>query len=538
MGGHQKLFERGKPYINEDLLNYSKKIGNHSFDALAGFTYQSTKSENLNSGTAVTFINDVYQDNNLAAATTKAQPGTGYSDFKLVSYLGRINYNYSGKYFATLTGRYDASSKFGENNKFAFFPSGSLAWRISEESFMKNIESISNLKIRASYGFSGNQAISPYQTLARLSNTSVIFNSQIFTGFQQSALANPGLKWETTGQFDLGIDLGMFKDRIQLTADYYNKETTDLLLNVTLPSSTGFGTVLQNVGAVQNRGYEAQLTTYNLTGAFKWTSVLTISHNKTKILDLGKDALGNPITYKEVGAGGNWFPMMTGNSMSQLYGYRVIGIYQSDAEAVANGEPGKKAGDYKFENKDGSGAVTGDDRSILTHLEPKFTFGFNNTFEFKNFDLSLLFVGSYGNDIVNEFRKYNITLNGKWATTKDAFNKRWQGPGTGNDFDKPSINSGSSIRDYANSLWVENGNYLRLRDITLGYTLSPHLLQSIKISSLRIYVSAQNYFTLTKYSGYDVEAAWSAATINGWDRGVYPSAKSLTGGLRVNFLIY
>jgi TonB-linked SusC/RagA family outer membrane protein len=530
-----KNYSNDATFINEDLLTYRKKIENHSFDVLAGITYQSSRSENLNSGSAITFINNVYQDNNLAAAATKAQPGTGYSNSKMVSYLGRINYDFSRKYFVTLTGRYDGSSKFGENNKFAFFPSGSLAWRLSEEQFMKSIEAISNLKIRASYGFSGSQAINPYQTLAQLSNTSVIFNSQIFTGFQQSALANPGLKWETTGQFDLGIDMGVLKDRIQLTADYYNKKTTNLLLNVTLPSSTGFGTVLENVGAVQNRGIEMQLTTNNLIGVFKWTSVLTISHNRTKILDLGKDALGNPITYKEIGAGGNWFPMITGNSMSQLYGYKVLGVYQTDAEAIANGEPGKKAGDYKFWDRDGNGIVDGNDRSILTHLEPKFTFGFNNTFEFKNFDLSLLFVGSYGNNIVNEFRKYNITMNGNWAPTQEAFDKRWKGPGTGNDFDKPSINSGSSIRDYANSLWVENGNYLRLRDITLGYTVSPHILQSIKISSVRIYVSAQNYFTLTKYSGYDVEAAWSYASINGWDRGVYPSNKSWTCGLRVNF---
>ncbi|MGV8094040.1 MAG: SusC/RagA family TonB-linked outer membrane protein [Mangrovibacterium sp.] len=534
-GRAYKNYSNELTFINEEMLTYKKSLDKHNIEALVGFTYLSYKTENLNSGAAVTFITDIFQNNNLSAAATKAQPSTGLLDYKLISYLGRLNYDYQGKYLLTLTGRYDGSSKFGKNNKFAFFPSGAVAWRVSQESFMKSIESVSNLKLRASYGFSGNQAISAYATLPRLSNNSVIFDNSIYTGFVQSTLANPGLKWETTGQLDLGIDMGILNDRIQLTADYYNKKTTDLLLNVNLPTSSGFSTVIQNVGAVRNRGYEVQLTTRNLVGDFKWTSVFTISHNRTELLDLGKDAQGNPITYKEVGTGGNWFPMILGNSMSQLYGYKVIGIYQSDDEAIANGEPGKKAGDYKFWNRDGNSTVDGDDRMVLTHLEPKFTFGFNNTFNYKNFDLSLLFVGSYGNDIVNEFRKYNITMNGKWTPTSEAFDKRWKGPGQGNDFDKPSINSGTTIRDYANSLWVENGNYIRLRDITLGYTFSPQILRLMHISSLRVYVSAQNFLTFTEYSGYDVEAAWSAASINGWDRGVYPSFKSLTAGLSMNF---
>lgn len=534
-GKAYKNYSNELTFINEEMLTYKKSFNKHNIEALGGFTYLSYKYENLNSGTASTFITDIFQNNNLSAATTKALPSTGLLDYNLISYLSRISYDFEGKYLLTLTGRYDGSSKFGKNNKFAFFPSGAIAWRVSQESFMKSIEAISNLKIRASYGFSGNQAISAYATLPRLSNNTVIFNNNMYTGFVQSTLANPGLKWETTGQLDLGIDIGILKDRIQLTADYYNKKTTDLLLNVNLPTSSGFSTVIQNVGSVRNRGYEVQLTTRNFVKEFKWNSVFTLSHNRTELLDLGKDAQGNPITYKEVGTGGNWFPMILGNSMSQFYGYKVLGVYQSDAEAIANGETGKKAGDYKFWDRDGNGTVDGTDRMVLTHLEPKFTFGFNNTFNYKNLDLSLLFVGSYGNDIVNEFRKYNITMNGNWTPTREAFNNRWKGSGLGNTFDKPSANSGSAIRDYANSLWVEKGNYIRLRDITFGYTFSSKILHKINISSLRIYASAQNFLTFTKYSGYDVEAAWSSASINGWDRGVYPSSKSLTAGLTMNF---
>lgn len=525
-------------FVNENTLSYTKKIGRHFLDAVGGITYQSSVYKSLNSGQAEGFISTIYQNNNIQAALVPGKPSTDYYSSKLVSYIGRANYNYMGKYFATFTGRYDGSSVFGENNKFAFFPSGALAWRISEEPFLKNISSVSNLKLRTSYGLSGNQAIQPYQTLASLNNVGIVFNNQLTTGYYPGALANNSLKWESTAQFDIGADLGLWNDRIQLTADYYNKKTSNLLLPVNLPGSSGFGqsSVLQNVGSVQNRGFEFQLATKNITGIFSWSSVLTVSHNATKVLSLGNDATGKPITYEEFGTGGNWFPLIVGQSMEQLYGYKVIGVYQSDAEAIKNGEPQKHAGDYKFQNFHPGSVVSADsDRVTLTHLEPKVTFGFNNTFSYRNFDLSFLIVGSYGNDIVNEFRKYNLTLNGLWTPTQQAYDNRWKGPGTSNTGDKPSAGSMQYTRDYANSLWKENGSYLRLRDITLGYTFSPQLLQAVKIASIRVYISAQNFVTITKYSGYDPEASWSSASINGWDRGVSPSMKSVTGGVKVNF---
>ncbi|MBD2702071.1 TonB-dependent receptor [Spirosoma sp. BT702] len=532
-GKASKGYSNTSTFVTEDYLTYSTIINKHTIDALGGFTYQSNQSENLNSGTGIGFITNDFTNNNISAATTPGLPSTGYSDSKLVSYLGRLNYNFGDKYYVTVTGRYDGSSRFSEDKKFAFFPSGAFAWRISEEPFMKQIPTISTLKLRTTYGFSGNQAIANYQTLARLTNTNVVFSNVNNIAYVQGSLAYNNLKWETTRQLDIGLDLGFLRDRIQLTLDYYDKKTEDLLLNVGLPTSSGFSTVLQNIGAVQNRGFEFQLTTVNTTGALRWNSVVTISHNNTKVLQLENDPQGNPVTYKEVGAGGNWFPIQVGQSINELYGYKVLGIYQTNDEAVKNGEPTKRAGDYKFWDRDGNGVVDGNDRSTLTHLTPKVTFGFNNNLTYKNFNLSLLFVGSLGNDIVNEFRKYNITLNGNWTPTKEAFNQRWTG--SGNGFDVPSSKSGSSIRDYANSLWVENGSYVKLRDITLGYTLPTTLLKSAKISSVNVYVSAQNYLTITKYTGYDPEVSWSAASVNGWDRGNYPSMKSITAGLKVDF---
>lgn len=542
-GQASRNYSNSATFVNENLLNYLKDLGRHHLDIVAGLTYQKSSAEGLNSGTVNSFPSDIFQNNNLGAttATITSLPsgyGTSYSDYKLISYLGRINYNYAGKYFATFTSRYDGSSKFGKNNKYAYFPSGALAWRISEEEFLKGNTTLSNLKLRASYGISGNQAISPYQTISSLSNVTLNFGNVANTGFVLSGLDNPDLKWETTSELDAGIDIGLLQNRIQITADWYSKKTDNLLLLVTPPPSSGFGSYYQNMGAVQNRGFEFQLETENITeGSLKWNSTLSFSHNKNKVLSLGVDALGNTLTYKEVGAGGNWFPMIVGQGMAELFGYKVTGIYQTDQQAIDNGEPQKHAGDYKFQNLQGAGhVIDGTDRITLSHLQPKFTYGFNNDLQYKNLSLSVLIVGSYGNDIVNEFRKYNITMNGNWTPTQQAYDNRWQGEGTSNLIDKPSSNSGSDIRDYANSLWVENGSYLRVRDITLAYTLPKKWLNSLKITDAKLFVSAQNFITITKYSGYDPEAAWSAnSLINGWDRGVYPSSKSITAGLKVNF---
>ena len=531
-----KDFSNPTTFINENVLEYQKSIGIHSINAIAGFTYQKSKSENLNSGSAVGFLSDIYEYNNIQSAVTKALPSSGFVDYSLISYLGRVNYGLKDSYMLTLTGRYDGSSRFGVNNKFAFFPSAAFAWTVSNEEFFKDVTAINNLKLRTSYGKSGNQAINSYQTLANMASTDVIFDNSINTAFVLSSLDNKNLKWESTSQFDVGFDMSLWGDRVNIVGDYYNKHTKDLLLNVTLPGSTGFSSVLQNIGEVQNRGFEFAINARPVVkGTFKWNTGLNITANRTKVLDMGGDAQGNPITFKEIGAGGNWFPTIVGQSMMQLYGYTVEGIYQSKQEAIDNGEPNKNAGDYRFKNWDGQGLVNdSEDRTVLSRLEPKFVFGFNNEFTYKNFDLSFLIVGSYGNDMVNEFRKYNISMNGNWNITKEAFENRYIGNGN-SKFDKPSANSGSAIRDYANSLWVENGSYLRLRDVTLGYTLYTDQLRNINVSTIRLYVSMQNYLTLTNYSGFDPEVSWSSASVNGWDRGNYPSFKSITAGLHVNF---
>lgn len=537
-GVGSKNYGSSTTFINDNILEYRKQFGDkHKLDALIGLTYQTSRNDGLNSGTGVGFASDTYETSNIQSAITKALPSSSFGDNRLLSYMARANYSYADKYLLTVSGRRDGSSRFGANNKYAFFPSAAVAWAVSQEDFLKDNPTLSLLKIRTSYGESGNQAIANYQTLANVSGTDAIFNNQINTGFILAALENANLKWETTRQYDIGLDMGLFNNKIQIVADYYNKRTKDLLLNVTLPGSGGFGSVLQNIGVVQNKGFEFQISAQPRLGEhLRWNPSFNISFNRTKVLDMGTDAYGRPVTFKEIGTGGNWFPTIVGQSMMQLYGYTVEGVYQTDQEAIANGEPSKKAGDYRFKNWDGQGTVNDqEDRTVLSRLEPKFTFGFNNGFTYKDFDFSFMIVGSYGNDIVNEFRKYNISLNGNWAPTQEGFDNRWKGSGQGNTFDKPGANSGSPIRDYANSLWVENGSYLRLRDITLGYTLPLRVTERIRMAKVRIYVSAQNYLTITNYSGFDPEVSWASASVNGWDRGNYPATKSITAGIRVDF---
>ena len=535
-GMGSKSMSKSYTLVNENILNYTKTFNqNNRISALAGFSYQENVSDNISSGTYSGFVSDVFENNNLQSAKNTRPVNTGYSDAKLISYIGRINYALKERYLLTLTGRYDGSSKFGADNKFAFFPSAALAWRMSEEDFIKQLEWISNLKVRASLGQAGNQAISPYQTLDRLTTNVPVFGTGQKVGFVASGFSNQGLRWETTTQADLGLDLSILENRVGLVLDFYKKNTTDLLYNASLPPSSGYSSSIRNVGEIENKGFEFELSYRNLEGAIRWNTSLNMSFNRGKVVDLGTDNNGN--TIKRIDSpigGGNWFPLWLNEAPSQLYGFVIEGIYQSDAEAAI--EPGKKAGDYKIKDLKPDGVINGDDQTLLSHLEPKFVFGMNNEISYKNFDLSFLIVGSYGNDIVNEFNKYYTALGGKWNVTKEAWNNRWTGPGSQGTYAAASSNSTSYITfGSPSTLWVEDGSYLRLKDIKLAYTIPATVLNRIKIENVTVYVSGSNLITWTNYPHYDPEASWTSSSVNGWDRGVYPSAKAVMGGIQVTF---
>lgn len=523
--------------INENILTYDKKFNrNHALNLMGGITFQTYQYDELQ-GSGTGFLRDVYETNNLGAASNPGVPASGFNDYRMVSFLGRVNYNLMERYLFTATARYDGSSKFSKNHKFAFFPSAALAWRISEEDFMKDVDWLSNFKLRTSVGQTGNQSINPYQTFAQLGTSSPIFGNGKDVGFVLSSMANDDLKWETTTQTDLGIDLGFFNNRLNISFDYYWKQTCDLLYNATLPPSSGYTSMLRNLGRIDNKGFEIAINTVNMKGKVNWTTNLNITSNKSIVKDLGTDVYGNKIQQIDAPvSGGNWFPLFVGKAPFQLYGYEIEGIYQTDEEARLNGEATKKAGDYRYKDTDGKAGITTGDKTIIANTQPKFTFGLTNVINWNNFEFSFLVIGSVGGDIVNEFNKSITNIGGTWNIRKDVWENHWTPENPNAKYARAS----ASTKDYLafgdpNSLWVENGSYLRFKDIKLAYTLPTQLFSGPRKPNISVYVSGQNLITITSYSHYDPEASWTSSAVNGWDRGVYLSAKSFTLGLQVKF---
>lgn len=523
--------------INENILTYDKRFNkNHALNLMGGVTFQTYQYNDLG-GSGTGFLRDVYETNNLGVASTPGTPSSGYNDYRMASFLGRANYNLMERYLLTVTARYDGSSKFSKNHKFAFFPSAALAWRLSEENFMKDIDWLSNLKLRASIGQTGNQSISPYQTFARLGTSGPIFGDGKDIGFGLSSMANDDLKWETTTQTDIGVDFGFFSNRLNIGFDYYWKQTRDLLYNATLPPSSGYSSMLRNLGRIDNKGFEISINTINMKGKVNWTTNLNITSNRSIVKDLGSDVYGNKIQRIDAPiGGGNWFPLFVGKAPFQLYGYEIEGIYQTDEEARLNGEATKKAGDYRYKDTDGKAGITTGDKTIIANTQPKFTFGLTNIINWNNFELSFLLIGSVGGDIVNEFNKSITNIGGTWNIRKDVWENHWTPENPNAKYARASV----ATKDYLafgdpSSVWVENGSYLRFKDIKLAYTLPSQWFAGSRKPNISVYLSGQNLITITSYSHYDPEASWTSSAVNGWDRGVYPSAKSFTLGLQVKF---
>ena len=523
--------------INENILTYDKKFNkNHALNLMGGITFQTYQYDKLK-GSGTGFLRDVYETNNLGVASTPGTPSSGFKDYRMVSFLGRANYNLMEKYLLTVTARYDGSSKFSKNHKFAFFPSAALAWRVSEEEFMKEIDWLSNLKLRGSIGQTGNQSIDPYQTFAQLGTSTPIFGNGKDIGFNLSTMANDNLKWETTTQTDIGVDFGFFSNRLNIGFDYYWKQTRDLLYKATLPPSSGYSSMLRNLGRIDNKGLEISINTINMKGKVNWTTNLNITSNKSIVKDLGTDVYGSKIMRIDAPiGGGNWFPLFVGKAPFQLYGYEIEGIYQTDDEARLNGEATKRAGDYRYKDTDGKAGITTGDKTIIANTQPKFTFGLTNTINWNNFEFSFLMIGSIGGDIVNEFNKSITNIGGTWNIRKDVWDNHWTPENPNAKYARAS----ASTKDYLSfgdpsSVWVENGSYLRFKDIKLAYSLPTQWFSGTHKPNISLYVSGQNLITITSYSHYDPEASWMSSAVNGWDRGVYPSSKSFTLGLQVKF---
>jgi TonB-linked SusC/RagA family outer membrane protein len=507
-------------WLNENTLDYSHLYGSMNVDLLGGVTFQRSSAENI-SGQSQGFVTDGLGVNGLNSAGTYVGVWTGNAHSSLLSYFSRANLGWRDKYLLTVTGRMDGSSRFGAGNQYAFFPSAALAWRVSEEDFLKRLGWFDDLKLRASIGRTGNQDIGNYASLSTLASTAYVFGGQRAIGYVPGTLANPNLKWETTAQTDLGMDVAMLNNRLNVTADYYNKKTNDLLLYVPVPAISGFSSALENVGSVRNKGFEFGVNTVNLTGALGgklgWTSTVNMSWNRNTVLNLGPDSqIVGPVG---VGAGANQNPtiLKVGQPINAFYGWVFAGLQ--------NGQP-------TYKDLNGDGNITEADRTIIGTAQPNYTGGINNRVTYGNFGVSMFLQFSVGNKIYNINRSLLTAASGNGANQLvDVLNAGTGGipvPKIGNTFDtRPS------------TLFVEDGSYLRGKNIRLDYNVPSAWLGGMagRLSNFQVYVSAQNFFTRTNYSGFDPEISeYSGSNIaQGIDFGTYPQPRQITYGFNTSF---
>ncbi|MCY7350633.1 MAG: TonB-dependent receptor, partial [Cytophagaceae bacterium] len=539
--GHSEHYS----WISENTLTYVRDFGRgSSLNVLAGFTQQSTRSESMNVEVRG-FATDDLLYNSLQTGSDFRQPTSGADAWSLKSYIGRINYALRDKYLFTVTGRADGASRFAKNNKWGFFPSGAVAWRLSEEAFLKGIKAISELKIRVSYGLTGNQEIGSYSSIAALGTAPYVFGTTLATGLFPTRVANPDLRWEQSGQLDVGLDVGLWNDRITVTLDYYDRKTTNLLLGRPLPQITGYSALVQNIGSIDNRGVELSINSRNLTGSrstgsrstgsLKWTTSLNLSTNRNRVLDLGTNVQGvSNVIFSGGGSSHLALPnvgiVQVGQPLGSFYGLVTDGIFQSLEEVKAGFQPNAKPGDQRYKDLNGDKKVDNSDRTIIGSAQPKFFYGLTNTFNYRGFDLNVFVQGVSGASVFNLNRVELESLNGTVNNTTAVLN-RWTPTNPSNTIPRAT----SSVSIQASDRYVEDASYLRLKNIALGYSLPTGLLQSVRLRSARFYVSAQNFLTLTRYSGYDPEVNSRAGsnTNLGADYGSYPYAKTITVGLNL-----
>lgn len=532
----------GTRQIFEGLVNYMETFNKvHDFGAMVGYTYEKFTGEYRRIN-AKDFSTDVFGYNNLGAAAQKTSIASNKTENILISFFGRINYTLMDKYLATVTIRRDGSSRFGANNRWGTFPSGSLAWRMSEEDFIKNLNVFSNLKLRAGFGVTGNERIGDYASFALMANTHLTMDGAgnlAGMHMNQTSPSNPDLKWETTQQYNIGLDMGFFNNRLSVSVDGYFKKTNDLLLNMDMPFYTGFVSGQSNVGSIQNRGFEIDLTSHNMTRDFIWDTKFNFSLNRNKVLDLGTNGEILIKSSKPMGTvtEQEYAVVREGKPLGSLFGYRYVGVLQEGENYSL--QPGAKPGDPKFADTDGNGVLDDKDREIIGQANPDFIFGLTNNFAYKGFDLSVFFQGSVGNELLNMSRM-NMELN----RSTDALN-RWTPTNTNtnmprNGFYYTAKGKGGYINDY----FIEDASFLRLKNLTLGYTVPFKKV----VSSCRVYASVENLFTITGYSGWDPEVdtkaydtaknSGSNQTANvgaGLDFNAYPSMRTYTIGLNITF---
>ena len=514
----------------ETYLTYNKVLGDHRINAMAGLSWQE-RTYRRNKSKTEGFSDDFYEDYNMIVGTTPKSPESDWTRWAMNSYFLRFAYTYKDRYSATVTGRIDGSSKFGDNNKYAFFPSAGLAWNVSQEDFLKDSNLISNLKLHTSYGLTGNSEIDPYKSLGKIKSETLLLNGTRAPYSYMETMPNPDLKWEKTGQFDVGFNLGLFHNRLNFDVSYYNKKTTDLLLDCPVPHSTGFSTIFKNIGSVRNQGLDIMVNGTPVQGEFTWNSTVNLNFNKNEILHLG-DTDADVYLYDWVGGGSI---LRVGESMGSFWGLERKGVYTLE--------------DYKAgacEKTQIGRAKRSDEKTIIGKGLPDWTGSWINNFSYKNFDLTVDLQFVWGVETLQRFMcttndRFGIT-NGLKGVLYDAYD------GTNPETMQPMIylasgahfgeeHAGQDIT--SDSGWVANGSYLRCNMVQLGYTFNSQLIKKIGLSGLRLYASGNNLFQIVSkdFLGYDPESSSETSGKFGQNMTFfsYPRARTFTLGVNVTF---
>jgi len=493
--------------VNNNVLKYSNEINDiHHINALVGYSFEKYQRRSTYLR-GQDFPNENFQY--IISAASISEGSVSALDRALNSYFAEVKYDFDYKYLITLSGRYDGSSKFGENHKYGFFPAVSAAWRVSMEDFF-NVSVINDLKIRASYGLTGNDGIPDFSSLNLYSSGSNYLSNP---GIYPSQLPNPDLKWETTAQLDIGFNASLFKNKISVTFDYYNKRTKDLLLFRPVPPSSGFSSIMSNIGEMKNNGVELSVSADILKGDFSWVLTTNLSHNKNEVTKLYND---QPID--QIGRGEN--SVRVGHPIGVFYNYESLGVNPS-------------TGDLVFKDIDGDGEITEEDRTVIGDPNPDLFGGFTNEFSYKNLSLFVFFQFSYGNDIFNGTRRYIEAMKGQDNQLRVIID-RWRQPGDVTDIPR-ATNADPNNNDRASSRFIEDGSYMRLKSLRLSYNFGRKILDKMKFDRLELYIQAQNLLTFTNYSGMDPEVNY-AGNDNlryGTDFFTYPSARTITFGINM-----
>lgn len=515
---------------NETFLTFNRQLGeSHNLSALAGLSFQDWNYEVVGLD-GMFFSSDKIPTLN-GAGTISNQEVNIITQHSMLSYFGRVSYDYRGKYLFEANIRADGSSRFGKDNRFGYFPSAAIAWRFSDESLFENANFLNDAKLRLSVGQTGNEAIGNYTSQGEFA---VGNNYLDFSGAAPTVMPNSGLTWETTTQYNAGLDISLWNHRVTLNADVYLKNTDDLLYNVPIPRTTGFSYVTQNIGSIENKGVELSINTRNLVGDFSWETNFNISYNRNKITDLPENLLTNGFIQN-----GKYHILKEGSPIGTFYGYKFNGVYARDEDnvnQVTDGALGKvfKGGDPIWDDLNGDNIIDENDKQIIGDATPDFFGGINNTFSYKGLSLGVFFQFSYGNDIYSEINHQRNSVVRYNNLSTDALN-RWRKQGDVTNFPKPVSDDPLRSDSRIQSRWVEDGSYIKLKNINLRYRFPEQMVSNLGLRKLEIYTSAVNVLTWTHYTGFDPDVNSYSGLREGLDEGSYPQSRTITLGLNIGF---